>query len=218
MQLNEKSRASLEKTILTVQHSILLKIALFVCLIAPILYLLLPIVLTKSAEALIRNDQLVKSDVVVAFAGDALNNRERHAVELYRQGWAKKVVISGAEVAWGIHTADLAKRFVLGMGVPESDILMIRDTRNTRTEARELEKLMQSNQYRSVIVVTSAFHSRRATYTLETAAGDFSIISSPVGTGEPEWRPDRWWSRRKDMITTVREFFSWANTLAGAWQ
>jgi uncharacterized SAM-binding protein YcdF (DUF218 family) len=218
MKLNEKTRASLEKTLLAIENSALIKTALVVCVVAPFVYLLLPVVLNKSAEALIRNDELIKADIVMAFAGDALNNRERHAVELYRQGWAKKLVISGAQVAWGINTADLAKRFVLGMGVPESDILMVRETRNTRTEAQELEKLMRANNFRSAIVVTSAFHSRRATYTAESAAKDFEFISSPVAPGAPEWHPSRWWSRRKDMITTIREFFSWVNTLAGAWQ
>jgi len=39
-----------------------------------------------------------------------------------------------------------------------------------------------------------------------------------VPTGYPEWEPHAWWSRRGDVYLTVREFVSWANTLAGVWQ
>ena len=117
-----------------------------------------------------------------------------------------------------IHTADIATRYVESLGVPESDVLSIRDTLNTRTEAEALERLMLENGWHSAIVVTSAFHSRRATFTVERAAPGLTVYSSPVPATAPEWQPDRWWSRRYDMAITVREFISWVNTLAGGWQ
>ena len=209
---------ALDKSLAFLKQSRLLKWMIAVLVVAPMGYLLLPVLANGAAQKLIREDQLTKADIVIALAGDAVCKREKKAVELYQQGWAKKIIVGGAQIAWGIHTADAAKRYVTSLGVPEADVLTIRDTWNTRVEAAELEKLMLAKQWRSAIVVTSAFHSRRAMFTIEHAAEGFVFISSPVSPGAPEWQPDRWWSRRKDMSITIREFISWANTLAGGWQ
>jgi len=187
-----------------------------VCLL--LAYFLTPVLLNQPAHWLIREDQLARADVIVALGGDNRCNREKRAAELYRQGWANKVVVSGIQYAWGIHTAEAGKRYVVSLGVAESDVLMIRDTPNTRVEAMALEQLMRERGWRSAIIVTSAFHSRRAMYTVERAARDLTFHSSPVAPEAPEWQPDRWWSRRGDMFITAREFVSWTNTLVSGWQ
>jgi uncharacterized SAM-binding protein YcdF (DUF218 family) len=181
-------------------------------------YFLTPVLLNRVAECLIRDDQLVKADVIVAMGGDGRCNREKRAAELYHQGWAKNVVVSGIKYPWGFHTGEAARAYVIKQGVPEEKILIIRDVLNTRTEAKALEALMRERGWNSAIIVTSAFHSRRATYTVEKTARDLSFLSSPVPTGDPEWAPRAWWSRRGDVYVTVREFTSWANTLVNGWQ
>ncbi len=186
------------------------------CLLA--VYFLTPVLLNKAAEGLIREDRIVKSDVIVALAGDYRCNREKRAAELWRQGWADNVVVSGMSYAWGFHTGEAARLYVISLGVPEEKIYMICETLNTRAEARALDDLMRERGWNSAIIVTSAFHSRRATYTVEKAAPGRSFYSSPVPTGSPEWTPRAWWSRRDDVYVTVREFASWANTLVGGWQ
>jgi len=191
-------------------------LAAIVCL--SLVYFLTPVLLNQSARWLIREDQLVKSDVVVALAGDHRSHREKKAAELYHQGWANKVVVSGVTHPLGFHTGKAAKKYVMSLGVPESDILMITETLNTRAEAAALERLMRDKEWRSAIIVTSAFHSRRAAYTVEKAARDMTFYSSPVAAVAPEWEPRDWWSRREDVFITTREFVSWANTLVNGWQ
>jgi uncharacterized SAM-binding protein YcdF (DUF218 family) len=186
------------------------------CLLS--VYFLTPFLLNKAAEGLIREDRLVKADAIVALAGDNRCNREKRAAELYLQGWGDNVVVSGMSFAWGFHTGEAARRYVMSLGVPDEKISMICETLNTRAEARELDALMRERGWNSAIIVTSAFHSRRATYTVERTAPDRTFYSSPVPIGFPEWTPRAWWSRRGDVYVTAREFTSWANTLAGAWQ
>jgi len=181
-------------------------------------YFLTPFLLNKMAEGLIRDDRLVKADVIVALGGDNRCNREKRAAELYRQGWANNVVVSGIKYPWGFHTGDAARAYVISQGVPQEKISVIRDTLNTRAEAKALEALMRERGWNSAIIVTSAFHSRRATYTIEKTARDLTFYSSPTPTGHPEWAPRAWWTRRDDVYLTVREFISWANTLIGGWQ
>lgn len=194
------------------------KVSLIVsaCLLAG--YFLTPVLLNEVGEGLIREDKLVKADVIVALGGDHRCNREKRAAELYHQGWANNVVVSGIKYPWGFHTGEAARRYVMNLGVPEEKISMIGETLNTRVEAKVLDEMMRERGWNSAIIVTSAFHSRRATYTIEKAARDRTFHSSPVPTGSPEWAPDRWWSRRGDVYLTVRELVSWANTLVNGWQ
>jgi uncharacterized SAM-binding protein YcdF (DUF218 family) len=187
-----------------------------VCLLTA--YFLTPVFLNKMAEGLIREDGLAKADVIVALGGDNRCNREKRAAELWRQGWADNVVVSGISYAWGFHTGEAARRYVMSLGVPGEKISMISETLNTRAEARALDDLMRERGWNSAIIVTAAFHSRRAMYTIENAATGRSFYSAPVPTGSPEWTPRAWWSRRDDVYVTVREFASWANTLVGGWQ
>ena len=182
------------------------------------IYFLTPALLNKMANALIRDDKLVKADVIVALGGDPRCNREKRAAELYRDGWANNIVVSGIKYSWGFHTGEAARAFVISQGAPAEKVSIIRDTLNTRAEAKVLASLMREHGWKTAIIVTSAFHSRRATYTVEKAAREFSFHSSPVPTGAPEWEPYSWWSRRDDVYLTVREFISWANTLVGGWQ
>jgi uncharacterized SAM-binding protein YcdF (DUF218 family) len=187
-----------------------------VCLSA--VYFLTPVLLNEAAKGLIREDSLVKADAIVALAGDYRSNREKRAAELWLQGWGEYVVVSGMSYAWGFHTGEAARKYVMSLGVPGEKIFMISENLNTRAEARALDDLMRERGWNSAIVVTAAFHSRRATYTIERAAPGRSFYSSPVPAGSPEWTPRAWWSRREDVYMTVREFTSWANTLMGGWQ
>src|SRR5262245_14968285 len=129
-------------------------------------YFLTPVLLNKMAEGLIREDELVKSDVIVALGGDRLCNREKRAAELYHQGWANNIVVSGINYAYGFHTGEAARAYVINQGVPEEKISIIRDTLNTRAEAKVLDALMRERGWNSAIIVTSSFHSRRAMYTV----------------------------------------------------
>lgn len=192
--------------------------ALIISVLLLAAYFLTPVLLDEVAEGLIREDELVKADVIVALSGDARCNRERRAAELYHQGWAENVVVSGMSYDLGFHTGEAARAYVVKLGVPESRVVVISDTTNTRAEARILEELMRERGWRSAIIVTSAFHSRRATYTIEKAAPGLEFRSSPVPANAPEWAPHRWWARRNDVFLTTREFVSWANTLANGWQ
>lgn len=191
---------------------------LFCAVILIALYFLLPFLLNSLARGLIRRDALAPADVVIALTGDARCEREKYAAALYRQGLARKVFVGGLPVAWGIHTGDAAKRFLVQQGIPAADIIVLKDPWNTRLEADLLVQQMRQNGWRSALVVTDQFHSRRAMYTIEAVARDCQLSSQPLPNEQSRWRPEAWWTRRNDVWLTVRECLSWINTLAGGWR
>lgn len=172
-------------------------------------------IFTSLARSLIRVDEVAAADVVIALGGDARCLREKRAAELYKEGRARHVIVSGVPYAWGIHTGEAAKRYVASLGVPEEKIHVLRGSWNTRDEAHEAGELMRREGWRAAIIVTSPFHSRRAHSTFERYAGGITYYSSPLPAEPPEWQPEAWWSRRGDMGITVREFLAWGNTLIG---
>jgi len=182
------------------------------------MYFVVPYELTLSARALIREDALRQSDVIVALGGDARCLREKQAAELFQKGLAQRLIVSGVPYAWGLHTGEAAKKYVVSLGVPDDKVIVLRDSWNTRQEALSVHSLMRDNLWQSAIIVTSPFHSRRALYTFERYAPGLVFISSPLPAAPPEWQPERWWSRRGDLGFTVRELLSWGNTLAGGLQ
>jgi uncharacterized SAM-binding protein YcdF (DUF218 family) len=188
---------------------------LFLATILIGLYFLVPASLNALARGLIRRDALQSADVVIALSGDARCLREKYAAELYRQGRARKILVGGFDLAWGLHTGDAAKRFLIHEGIPAADVIVLKDTWNTRVEAALLVQQMRRNGWHSALVVTDLYHSRRALHTIEPVARDFQFSSQPLPEERSRWKAERWWTRRGDVWLTVREGLSWINTLVG---
>ena len=185
------------------------------------LYFVLPVTLTKLAGLLIRDDRSRlqgNADLIVSLGGSFHCERELVAAELFKQGRGAYVTVSGVPAGKFGHTADSLQRSLITNGVPTERILAMRDNFNTRTEAKNLVQIMRQRGWRRALIVTSAFHSRRALYTVEREARDLEFNSVPEPPEGREWQPARWWSRRRDAYLTVRETLSWLNTGLRGWE
>ena len=186
-----------------------------------LLYFALPIVLTKLAGMLIRDDRARlpgNVDLIVSLGGSFHCERELVAADLFKQGRDAYVTVSGVPAGKYGHTADSLQCTLITAGVPAERVLAMRDNFNTRTEAKNVVAIMRQRGWHRAIIVTSAFHSRRALYTMESAARDLEFYSVPVPPEGREWQPARWWSRRRDAYLTVRETLSWLNTGLRGWE
>lgn len=177
-----------------------------------------PVLLHRLANSLIRIDQPAAADLIIAMGGDRYCLREKRAAELYLEGYAGRLIVSGVQYIPGVHTGDQARRYVVSLGVPERDVLVLRETWNTRVEARRLTAMMRENGWRRALIVTSPYHSRRALYSLEKEGPELEFRSVPVAAVAPEWRPTYWWRRRLDAGMTLREILAWGNTLVRGWE
>lgn len=94
-------------------------------------------------------------------------DRVTHTVQLYKMGLIKKILVSG-----GTGTlkdveepeADKFKNAMVMMGIPEEDIFIENQTRNTYESAVVVRKMLDSLQFRAedCLLITSAFHMRRS--------------------------------------------------------
>src|SRR5688572_6426052 len=94
-------------------------------------------------------------------------DRVTHSVQLYKMGLVENILISGGSgrlVADEEPEADLFKKAMLMMGVPEEKIIIENETRNTYESAVQVKKMLQDSSYQSsdLLLITSAFHMRRS--------------------------------------------------------
>ena len=92
------------------------------------------------------------------------------AARLWKAGKAPKIICTGSSKA---STLGLLMDF----GVPESAIAFLEDARNTEEEAKAIAAMLPSAR---VLVVTSAWHMRRAKLMFEKYAKGVEIIPAPT--------------------------------------
>jgi uncharacterized SAM-binding protein YcdF (DUF218 family) len=91
-------------------------------------------------------------------------DRLAQAVDLYKTGRIKKLLLSGgsgSETKPEDKEMEFIRDYLLQVGVPEDDILVEPNSRNTHENAKFVAELMDGKEG-SYLLITSAFHMRRA--------------------------------------------------------
>lgn len=133
-----------------------------------------------------------KVDAIVAISGGDTQARTAQAIELYDNGWADLLVFAGAaQDKSGPSNAEAMKRQAVAAGVPSSSILIDETSETTKQNAANATNLFTEHDISSVILVTSAYHQRRAGLEFGQRAGSaIKIVNHPVAS-DNQWSP--WW-------------------------
>ncbi len=189
----------------------LLKVLVAFALIAVLLYVGHGFILEKAGRYLYFKDELKPADVLVVLAGEE-TERVEYGVKLFKDGWARKdkMLLAGGPLVWKYTWASLMKEHAMHLGVPKGAILLEDKSRNTEEDARFTKEILNKYRYKSCILVTSPYHSRRATKIFRKIMGDkIMVISAP---SEKSWFSfDEWWKRRRDRSMVFNEYskFVW---------
>jgi len=95
-------------------------------------------------------------------------DRITHALQLYQEGKIKKILITGGQGLNPVNPqseAEVLKRFLLMTGVPETDVMIEDQSKNTRENALFTKKFLEEkgiDTNQEFILVTSAFHMKRS--------------------------------------------------------
>jgi uncharacterized SAM-binding protein YcdF (DUF218 family) len=170
-----------------------------------VVLVLIAVWLVGNSAALLVVDGPEKSDVILVLAGET-EQRPARALELLQQGYASRVVIDvpADPKVYGSTYAQLAQKWAADQ--PQAANLSICPIHGLSTKAESFEAAECLHKFgpRSVLLVTSDFHTRRA----------LSIFR----TEDPEWRFSaaaayddtqfgrQWWKRRQWAKTNVDEW------------
>ncbi len=113
-------------------------------------------------------------------------NRLTQTLELYKRGKIKKILLTGGSgelLTDSPSEALLVKDWLMLMNIPEVDIIVEPNSRNTYENAVFTADLLQSQfPNAKCLLITSAFHMRRARACFKKAGVDFQTFSvSPIG-------------------------------------
>lgn len=173
-----------------------------------------------AAESLIVERPLSKADAILVFSGSSTYvERTRKAAELYRQGVAPRIFLTddGGRAGWSRvqqnnpRFVELARKSLIEQGVSEEAIEILPETVDgTKREADVLLRKVKENGLKSILLVTSGYHSRRALRTVEKtfAAGNLNaeIGIESVAPGNQTPSPFRWWLSAKGWRLVAGEY------------
>ena len=188
-----------------------LKILIAFTLILALLYIGHGFILKKGGRYLYYKDEMKPADVIVVLGGEE-TERVEYSARLFKEGWARKdkVILAGGPLVWRYTWASLMKEHAIFLGVPKNDILLEDKSRTTEGDAIFTKEIMDKHGYKSCILVTSPYHSKRATKIFRKVMGErIMVISAPA---DKSWFSfDKWWKRKRDRAYVLNEWskFMW---------
>ncbi len=160
-----------------------------------------------AAERLIVAQPLDRAEAILVLGGSAaFVERTQKAAQLFKDGTARKIFLTndGTKAGWSKREqrnppyVELAEQSLIGQGVPAENIEILPTiTEGTHDEAELLTKTAKERGIKSILLVTSAYHTRRALWTFEKTMQyndvpvELGIVSPPTGQQTPP--PFYWW-------------------------
>jgi uncharacterized SAM-binding protein YcdF (DUF218 family) len=174
-------------------------------------------ILRSMGEFLVFAEPPQKVDLIVTLTGEDIP-RLLGTVEMYKAGYAgrifrareplpdgyEKLIASGGRY---IEPRENFRKMLhsLGIGLP-AFLTDDRQVESTYHEAKVVRDFLRKNDFKSIMLITSKYHSRRAylTYKLMLKDDGVKIVSCP--TKYDEFDPERWWKVRSQAKKALYEY------------
>jgi uncharacterized SAM-binding protein YcdF (DUF218 family) len=171
-----------------------------------------PLWLRALGHWLVVNDPLQVADAIVVLGGGG-PDRVAGGVALFEAGYAPWLVVTNMPLNTpGIREdyAELMRREAVWQGVPEERILRAPGTvRTTYEEALVARQLCSAESFRSLIVVSDLYHTRRVRRAFGDALAGSGIHVMVRASQYSGWQPDDWWRTMDGLRDTWTEYLKW---------
>jgi uncharacterized SAM-binding protein YcdF (DUF218 family) len=181
-----------------------------VVLLAAAIFLFRTVWLTWLGDFLVVDQPPFQADMIAVLGGDLRGTRILKAAELCRQGYAPLVLVSGAGNIYGLHESDLAIRWAVQHGYRGDLFIPFHyPAESTRDEEQAVIRELRARHVKRVILVTSNFHTRRASLIFRQLAPDIAlgVVASP----DQYFSGNGWWKTREGEKTML---FEWTKTVS----
>jgi uncharacterized SAM-binding protein YcdF (DUF218 family) len=173
-----------------------------------------------------QQDTKIKSDVILVLGGNAYGGtscygpicqqkgfvlqrrlnpclvaRVDHAVSLYKDHYAPKILMSGGnDKEDNANEAETMKKIAIEAGVPETDILMEKKSTSTYENFAFSQKILTDAGLHSVIIVTDPYHNARAGLVASKLQYKYSLSAD---VESPCWAQDKNNFTNRDSVREV---------------
>lgn len=166
-------------------------------------------------QLLVVGNEPTPADAIVALSGDGDGSRLRAATRLYDQGLAPLLVhVNGQKM-----TKATVQKLCPDCKLEEKQVVFLEGSTDTRTDAELSLQYCRANNLRTLLVVTSPYHSRRTRFIFNDIFDDAGTGGWGLGTGPLEVTvissndygnlippAGRWWLDRKTLEFVWLEF------------
>jgi uncharacterized SAM-binding protein YcdF (DUF218 family) len=178
-------------------------------------YLHIPI-LTAVGKYLVLSHPPQKSDLIVCLAGENVESGLA-AADALNQGLASSIFVAREEPPDGYEilrqrgipypeNTDLIGMILKGLGVSDSAIIKgERPVRSTREEAEQVRELIKRKNYRSILLITSPTHSRRAYLTFREVIEEKECRLLVMPSKYSNFKPEGWWKNGRYAEDVILE-------------
>jgi uncharacterized SAM-binding protein YcdF (DUF218 family) len=164
---------------------------------------------------LVVEDPLAKGDAIFVLGGTRLE-RPLEAFDLYREGWAPRVLLFRVVSDYGEAElirrgfefpleSDMQQDVLRRLGMPEGTVVILSEKDNTRDEALDVRNTTLANGWNTVIVVTSKQHTRRARLAISRRLAGTGVKVIVRASRYDLSDPAHWWRNRATVRFTLFE-------------
>jgi uncharacterized SAM-binding protein YcdF (DUF218 family) len=161
---------------------------------------------------LVEDDGPRKADAIVVLGGDQYGARVLKGAQLAAAGYAPVVLVSGPPRLVGYESSEEVQ-YAEQQGYPASLFrevhLPVEYSESTRAEARFISGYLASQGMKSILLVTSNYHTKRAAmiWRKQNQTLGVTVVAAP----DRSFAPDRWWKTRNGQKTFL---FEWMKTIS----
>ena len=168
----------------------------------------------EPARWLVVADPPRRADAAVVLAGDPDYERTKTGARLLLEGQVRLLIVTGGEPGPGDSATSL-RDVALRAGVPAERIRMEQVSHSTHGSMEAILPILEREGIRSVAVVTSPYHQRRAVWAARRTLRGIEIVSRPA---EPAgWKPEGWWKTRWGRRIVLGEYARLAYYIMRGW-
>lgn len=161
-------------------------------------------------------DPLARADAIVAVSGDQ-GARTATAVDLWKRGFAPLIVFAGSsEDPASLPSAELMKREAVKLGVAAERVITEPSSATTQENVTRVTDLLRGRQIKQVILVTSPYHQRRASWLLARELEGTGITFRNYPARDEQWDASLWWTREPSRSLTLVELAKLGVEVVGA--
>lgn len=149
-----------------------------------------------------------KADAIVVVSGGDTQARTQAGIDLYKNGWADALVLSGAaQDKSGPSNAAAMERQAEDAGISKSAIFIDEKAVNTQQNAENTDSIFKQHDFNTIILVTSGYHQRRASLEFNKLGG-LTVRNYPV-VYDKDWSwfwwltPRGWWLAGGEVVKII---------------
>jgi len=183
-------------------------ILLVIVLSFVILFLTHERILYAVGNFLVIKDRLESADVIHIIAG--LDHRMKYGINLYKQGYGKKLFFTGGWCSsLKQNHAKLGRKHALDQGIPPQEIFTDEsDVHSTYAEVLRLKEFIskRSDPVHSIIVVSDPHHMRRSRWAYRKVLGEKVKVQMAPVPFELSTYKEKWWADKESRRFVKSEY------------